>query len=90
MCLLASTVQRGCVKPFSGLSIQEVRQELAARKLDTEVNSKEVRQRLVEHLGGLQHVPMLLLTNPTDSLQALNLDNYAINDFEPLHARDTS
>lgn len=79
-------VKRLCVRPFSNLSIEEVRQELAARKLDSEGKSKEVRQRLVEHLGGLQRVPLLLLTNPKDNLKALNLDNYALNDFEPLHA----
>lgn len=45
---------------------------------------KEVRQRLVQHLGGLC-VPLLLITSPTDNLKALNLEHYAISDFEPLH-----
>ena len=75
-----------CVKPFSGLSIEEVRQELAKRKLSSDGNSKEVRKRLVEHLCGLQRVPLLLITNPKEDLKALNLDHYAISDFEPLHA----
>lgn len=74
------------MRPFSNLSTKVVRQELVAQKLDLEGKSKEVRQRLVKHLGSLQHVPLLLLTNPKDTLKALNLENYAINDFEPLHA----
>ena len=77
--------KRLCLKPFSGLSIQEVRQELAARHLDSGGDGKIARQRLTEHLGGLQRVPLLLITNPKSSLESLSLQHYAINDFEPLH-----
>ena len=68
-----------CVKPFA------IRQELAARKLNSGGEAKVVRQCLVEHLGGLQRVPLLLITNPKGNLEALHLQHYCIMDFEPLH-----
>ena len=37
--------------PFDGLPVQEVRRELAARKLDSDGDSKEVRWRLAQHRG---------------------------------------
>ena len=78
--------KRNCVKPFDGLPVQEVRRELAVRKLDSDGDSKEVRRRLAQHLGGLQRVPLLLISNPQQNLKALHLEHYALNDFEPLHA----
>ena len=37
--------------PVDGLPVQEVRRELAARKLDSDGDSKEVRWRLAQHRG---------------------------------------
>lgn len=78
--------KRNCAKPFDDLSLKDVERELAARKLDSEESSKEARLRLVEHLGGIQRVRLLLVDNPCGDIEALHLESYSINDFEPLHA----
>ena len=75
--------KRHSVKPFKGLSVQEVQEELAA---DSTGKGETCRERLVHHLGGLQRVPLLLVSNPSEDIKALHLEHYAINDFEPLHA----
>ena len=36
-------------------------------------------------MKGVQRLPSLLLTNPSQSLDELNLQNYTILDCEPLH-----
>ena len=73
------------VKPFSNLSLQEVRRELANRNLNSTGDGNLIRQQLTEYLGGLQRVPLLLVTNSKEQLQTLNLQHYAINDFASLH-----
>ena len=55
--------------------------ELTTRKLNSMGDSKVVRQRLAEHLGGLQRVPLLLVSNPQEDIKALHLDHYSLNDF---------
>ena len=75
-----------CLWPLDSLTHQKVRRELATRKLDSEGNSKEVRYWPAEHLGGLQHVPLLLVSNPRENTKALHLDHYSFNEFVPLHA----
>ena len=76
--------KKNCLEPFEILSHQEVKKELTTRKLNSMGDSKVVRQRLAEHLGGLQHVPLLLVSNPQEDIKALHLDHYSLNDFEPL------
>ena len=67
-------------------SLEGSKRELAARKLNSDGDSKEARLRLAAHLGGLQCVPLLLVNNPHGDLEALHLHHYSITDFEPLHA----
>lgn len=74
------------VKPFEDLSVKEVKRELAARKLDSEGSSKEVRLRLAQRLEGIQRVPLLLVDNPHGDFEAPHLESYSLDDFEPLHA----
>ena len=50
-----------------------------------EVQKKKLTDSLKEIFMGVQRVPSLLLTNPTQSLEDLNLQNYTIFDCEPLH-----
>ena len=66
--------KRNCARPFTGLSIQEVRHELAVRGQDSTGNSEACRERLLHHLGGLQRVPLLLITNPSEDITVLNLE----------------
>lgn len=51
--------RRSSAKPFEGLTIQKVWQELATLGRDSGGRGKEGRSRLVQHLEGLQHVPLL-------------------------------
>lgn len=75
----------GYAKPLEGLTIQEVQQELAAQRLNSGGSGDEARGRLVQHLEGLQRVPLLLINNPRADIKELHLEHYAINDYEPLH-----
>ena len=63
---------------------KKVRRELAARKLDSDGESKEVRWCLAQH-GGLQRAPLLLIGNPQHNLNTFHLEHYTVNDFKPLH-----
>lgn len=78
--------KKNCLRPFNSLTHQEVRRELANKKLDSAGDSEEVRHRLAEHLGGLQRVPLQLVSNPREDMKALYLDHYTLNDCKPLHA----
>ena len=57
--------KKNCLEPFEILSHQEVKKELTIRKLNSMGDSKVVR-RLAEHLGGMQRVPLLLVSNPQE------------------------
>ena len=48
--------KRLAVKPFSNLSLQEVRRELVSRNLNSTGDGNLIRRPLTEHLGGLQWV----------------------------------
>ena len=41
---------------------------------------------LAEHLGGLQHAPLLLVSNTQEDIKALHLDRYSLNGSESLRA----
>ena len=77
--------QRGIVRPFDGLKVDELRRELRARGLDTTGNKDDLQTLLDETLKGVASVPALLLTNPIQSLSSLNLSNYEVVASEPLH-----
>ncbi len=44
---------------------------------------KALTKHLKDHLKGVQRVPSLLLTNPTEPLENLNLQHYQILECEP-------
>ena len=54
--------KRLCVKPFASLTLPEVYQQMAACYLDSVGSSEVDGQCLADHLGGLQHVSLLLVT----------------------------
>lgn len=74
-------------KPFESLLISDLREELHSRNdYDTDKVKKSVlRDRLDDILRGVQRVPTLLLSDPTQPLSNLNLHNYTVLDCEPLH-----
>ncbi len=76
----------GTLKAFAGLKVGELREELHARGIwDTDKPKKELEGVLTQTLRGAQRVPSLLITNPKQSLEDLNLSRYTVLDCEPLH-----
>ena len=72
---------------FESLSREELRQELVSRHIyDFPPNNKKLMTDILkDHLCGVQRVPALLLLNPTADLWEMNLLNYTVLPFEPLH-----
>ena len=72
---------------FESLSREELRQELVSRHIyDFPPNNKKrMTDILKDHLCGVQRVPALLLLNPTADLWEMNLLDYNVLSFEPLH-----
>ena len=78
--------QPGIIRPFEHLTINQLKEELRARKIyDFGSTKADTRQSLNEALRGVQRVPSLLLSSPTKNIQTLNLQNYTILECEPLH-----
>ena len=76
----------GCLKPLDGLYVEQLREELQSRGLQTDNKLKpQLQEELTELLSGAQRVPSLLILNPTQSLSSLNLPRYEVLDCEPLH-----
>ena len=76
----------GHIKPFEALKTQEMKKELQTRNWKTTGSTKKtLTEDLKKNLKGVQRVPSLLLTNPTEPLENLNLQHYQILDCEPLH-----
>ena len=70
--------KRHSMKPFKSLSTRR------AGRIDSTGKGETCGEWLVHHLGGLQRVPLLLVSNPSAEIKALHLEHYAINNFEPL------
>lgn len=78
--------QAGELKPFDKLKVKQLREELHARGFfNTDRHKNELKGALKEMLTGVQHVPTLMLLNPTGALSDLNLEEYTVLDCEPLH-----
>ncbi len=76
----------GYIKPFETLTREQMSDELHARQIsDIGTTKKRHTQALKEALQGVHRVPSLLLNNPTQKLQNVNLEDYQILDYEPLH-----
>eukprot|EP00731_Ephydatia_muelleri_P009839 Em0005g425a len=72
--------------PFDGLSIEQLRVELARRCIDIKGKKRPQLDKDFEELKmGIVSVPALLQTNPTESLESLNLVQYEVSPLEPLH-----
>ena len=77
--------KEGILKPFESLSAAQLREESIARGVfDVKGNKSELTNKLQKILLGVQRVPTLLVTKPTQPLQELNLEKYTILDCEPL------
>ena len=65
------------VKPFEGLTVGQLQSELIARGcVDIASTKDELLPQLKADLEGVQRVPSLLLCNPNQTLQSMNLDKY--------------
>lgn len=73
------------LKPLDNLKVNELREELRAGQVTgTQTRLKpDLQEELATTLKGAQRVPTLLTMNPTQSLSALNLEEYEILDCEP-------
>lgn len=77
----------GILRPFQNLKVRELKSELQARGVHLEkgVLKDELQLKLDDILRGVNRVPALLLTNPTQSLSSLSLEKYEVVASEPLH-----
>lgn len=71
--------------PFKNLKVNEIKQELKARKKSVLGTKKELQERLTGTLRGTSRVPALLFGPENYSLKDLNITNYEVLFFEPLH-----
>ena len=78
--------KQGIVRPFDALTKEEIKDELRKRDVYTSATTKkDLQHTLHKALEGIQRVPSLLIHNPTQPLEQLNLDSYQVLDCEPLH-----
>lgn len=76
----------GCVKPFEQLSSGKLQEEPRTRQyFDYGPKEKKRIHSLKTLLKGVQQVPSMLITNPTQNLIDINLQDYTVLDCEPLH-----
>ena len=74
------------IKPFDSLSATQIKTEHEKRRIYTHFTTKkELAPLLQETLEGIQRVPSLLITNPTQNLEELNMQQYQVLECEPLH-----
>ena len=77
--------KKGGLHPFKNLKVEQLRVELRARDKDDSGSKTQLQERLTELLGGTTRVPALLYGDMQLSLEELNLDQYEVLFFEPLH-----
>ena len=76
----------GAIKPFESLTTDQLQEELRSRNVfHTSTTKKELKQTLASVLKGAQRVPSLLFLNPSQSLEAINMQHYSVLDCEPMH-----
>lgn len=72
--------------PFKALKVENLREELKSRGVGIHGNKKDLQERLTDLLRGTSRVPALLFGSQRYSLAELNLQDYEVLFFEPLHA----
>ena len=78
--------QINILKPFQTLNTSQLQAELRQRNVfHSATNKKDCYAILAQTPMGVQRVPTLLLSSPSQSLSSLHLENYEILDSEPLH-----
>lgn len=77
--------KKGGLHPFKNLKVEQLRRELQARGDDDTGTKPVLQERLAELLGGTSRVPALLYGDGQISLEELNLEQYEVLFFEPLH-----
>lgn len=78
--------QPGIIRSFERLTNNQLKEELQARAIYNFGSTKaDTRQSLNEALTGVQRVPSLLFSSPTENIQTLKLKNYTVLECEPLH-----
>lgn len=79
--------KKGGVKPFDKLKVEDLRKELQARGESSDGLKKDLHQRLTDILGGTTKLPALIhsYNNDHTELSDLNLSQYEVLFFEPLH-----
>lgn len=77
--------KKGGLHPFKNLKVEQLRGELRARDEDDSSSKPQLQERLAELLGGTTRVPALLYGDTQLTLEELNLDQYEVLFFEPLH-----
>ena len=78
-------VKKGGLYPFKNLKIEQLRGELRARGEDESGTKQQLQQKLTELLRGTCRVPALLYGESQFSLEEINLNQYEVLFFEPLH-----
>ena len=75
------------MRPFHNLKVDELRRELRARGVHFEKGTlkDDLQLKLDDILRGVTQVSALLLTDPTQPLSSLCLDQYEVVASEPLH-----
>ena len=72
------------LNPFRSLKVNELREELRRRAVDDSGLKPDLQARLTDILGGTSRVPALLY-GTSMTLSQLNLQDYEVLFFEPLH-----
>ena len=78
--------KRDKVSPFKNLKVDQIRRELKKRGANCAGPKSEIQEELTDILGGTTRVPALLFgTDSKCTLDDLNLKDYEVLFFEPLH-----
>ena len=77
--------KKGGLHPFKNLKVAQLRSELQARGEDDSGPKQQLQERIAEVLGGTTRLPALLYGDSRLKLEELNLDQYEVLFFEPLH-----
>ncbi len=84
--LLAGSTWENGLKPFDHLLVQQLRDELNMRGIDTTGKTKpEMESQLQDLRKGIKSFPALLQPCPESSLTSILIDEYEVSPIEPLH-----